>query len=150
MHPRNHHHGAASRRESRCARSAPRIGRQLTTYIHGTEATNDVENAAAALFNGNVATLPRPLLTEALAGVPTTTFSLRALSRTAVNLVDLLCMTALCESKREARELLNAGAVTVNGKKSTAADVITKDQLLHGHFAAIRKGKRTWHLAAWQ
>lgn len=133
------------------AREAQRVlARHLTTFIHGSSATREVEDAAAALFNGKVESLPLHLMADALAGVPRTELSIRELSNSAIAIVDLLCLTSLCESKREARELLNAGAVNVNGMKSSASDVITPENLLHGRFAAIRKGKRTWHLATWQ
>jgi len=133
------------------AREAQRVlARHLTSYVHGDSATREVEDASTALFNGNVDALPLHLMIEALAGVPQTVLSLRDLSTTPIALVDLLCRTDLCESKREARELLNAGAVNVNGKRSGASDSITAEHLLYGRFAAIRKGKRTWHLASWQ
>lgn len=133
------------------AREAQRVlARELTTYVHGDSATKDVEDASATIFNGTVDSLPLHLMTEALAGIPQTVLSLQDLSTSPISVVDLLCRTDLCESKREARELLNAGAVNVNGKLSSVGDTITPEQLLHGRFAAIRKGKRTWHLASWQ
>jgi len=133
------------------AREAQRIlARHLTTFVHGPAAAREVEDASAALFTGRVDTLPLHLMTEVLAGVPRTELPLRELATAPIAVVDLLCLTALCGSKREARELLNAGAVNVNGRRSNASDTITTEHLLYGRFAAVRKGKRTWHLADWQ
>ena len=132
------------------AREAQKVlAREVTTFVHGAAATREVEKASAALFNGMVDTLPLALMTEVLAGVPRTSFSFQELSNAPVDAVDLLCLTSVCGSKREARELLVAGAVNVNGKNISASDRITPEQLLYGRFAAIRKGKRTWHLATW-
>jgi tyrosyl-tRNA synthetase len=132
-------------------REAQRIlARHLTTFVHGPASTREVEDTSAALFSGRVDALPLHLMTEALAGVPRTVLSIQELSKAPVDLIDLLCLTSLCESKREARVLLSAGAVNVNGKKSSVSDRLTIEHLLHGQFAAIRKGKRTWHLVEWR
>jgi tyrosyl-tRNA synthetase len=126
------------------------LARHLTTFIHGAAKTRDVEEAAAALFNGTLDLIPATILPEALAGVPRTVLSLDELLKSPIPMAELLCRTVICESKREARELLNAGAVNVNGATCDAGDTITAARLLHGRFAAIRKGKRTWHLAVWE
>jgi tyrosyl-tRNA synthetase len=126
------------------------LARDVTTIVHGAAATREVEEASCALFNGMVDTLPLALITEVLGGVPRTSFPLSQLSATAIDAVDLLCRTSVCGSKREARDLLDAGAISVNGRKIGPSDRITAEHLLHGQFAAIRKGKRTWHLATWQ
>lgn len=61
------------------------------------------------------------------------------LAKAPLGVIELLCRTALCESKREARELLNAGAVTVNGGTCSTTDTVTPERLVHGRFAAILK-----------
>jgi tyrosyl-tRNA synthetase len=133
------------------AREAQRaLARHLTSFIHGEVKMREVEEAAAALFYGRFDELRGNMLMEALAGVPRTVLSMGELAKAPLGVVELLCQTALCESKREARELLNAGAVTVNGGTCGPSSTVTTERLVHGRFAAIRKGKRTWHLAEWQ
>jgi tyrosyl-tRNA synthetase len=61
-------------------------------------------------------------------------------------LVDLLPTTSLAASKREAREFLGAGAVSVNGEKAAAEARLTSANLLHGEIALLRRGKKLWHV----
>ena len=62
-------------------------------------------------------------------------------------LVELLVQAHVAKSKREARELLSTGAVSINGDRAGADDKLSADRLLHGKIALIRRGKKTWHVA---
>lgn len=126
------------------------LARWLTTFVHGMEEMQKVEGAAMALFNGNFNDIPADLIDETLASVPRTLLPRSGLANEPMAVVDLLCQTALCESKREARELLSAGAVSVNGTASRSNDKVSTDRLLYGKYAVVRKGRRTWHLAVWE
>ena len=54
----------------------------------------------------------------------------------------------VCSSKREAREFLNNGSISINGDKVTDLDlVITKDKCLHDKYLIIRRGKKKYHIA---
>jgi tyrosyl-tRNA synthetase len=57
----------------------------------------------------------------------------------------LLARTTLAASKREARDFLQAGAVLVNGTKAAADARLTARDMLHGHVALLRRGKKNWH-----
>lgn len=136
--------------EDRSLRHAQRLlARELTTCVHGADVVREVESASQALFSGEIGDVPRALLTQVFAGVPRTSLSIHSLSEQPLEAVDLLCLTALCKSVRVARELLAAGAITVNGRRFGTADRVTLGSLLHGQYAAIRKGKRVWHLVEW-
>jgi hypothetical protein len=50
------------------------------------------------------------------------------------------------KSKREARELLTAGAILVNGRAGELASTINADWLLYGEIALVRRGKKNWHV----
>ena len=67
-----------------------------------------------------------------------------------VSLVDLLPQTSLAQSKREARQFLESGAVLVNGDKVDATRRLRSDDLLHGKAILIRRGKKNWHVTKWQ
>ena len=63
-------------------------------------------------------------------------------------LVDLLIKAEVASSKREAREFLRNGAVTLNGEKVTdEAFVVTKDVSIEGKFIVLRRGKKKYALA---
>ena len=60
--------------------------------------------------------------------------------------MEILAQTTLCKSKREAREFLQSGSVSVSGRKVGADDKLLLSDLLHGRLVAIRRGKKSWHL----
>ncbi|HBZ96348.1 MAG TPA: hypothetical protein DEO57_00720 [Phycisphaerales bacterium] len=68
-------------------------------------------------------------------------------------LLDLLPETSLAGSKREAREFLSNGSISINGTKVDKASAlehrIGPDDLLHGRMILIRRGKKTWHATRW-
>jgi tyrosyl-tRNA synthetase len=60
-------------------------------------------------------------------------------------LLDFLATTPLAASKREARDFLAAGAVSVNGEKAIADAKLTRKDVLHGAVILLRRGKKQWH-----
>jgi tyrosyl-tRNA synthetase len=107
-----------------------------------------VEAAAAALFSGDISSLSKKTLDEVMAEVPSSRHD-KALLGAGVALVDLLTQTTLAKSKREAKEFLSTGSVSVNGKKVGAEDKVTSADLLHGEIIAVRRGKKSWHVTRW-
>ena len=87
---------------------------------------------------------------EALSGVPTTTHSRPELREHPLTAIDLLTVTSVCSSKREAREMLASGSIILNGRKMQVSDIFTVANLLHDKVAAIRRGKKHWHVAVWE
>lgn len=131
------------------AREAHRaLARHMTTMLHGDSEMQQAEGAAKALFSGEIAALSERLLTEALAGAPSSTRSRDALDA-GVGVLDLLVETGLAQSKREAKEFLQGGSVLLNGRKVGPDDRITRADLLHGTVTALRRGKKNWHVVRW-
>ena len=63
-------------------------------------------------------------------------------------LVDLLISCEVASSKREAREFLRNGAVTINGEKVTdEAYKVSKQDAIEGKFIVLRRGKKKYALA---
>ena len=63
-------------------------------------------------------------------------------------LVDGLIEVGLASSKREAREFIRNGAVTLNGDKVTdEAFVLSSDAAIEGKFIVLRRGKKKYALA---
>lgn len=124
------------------------LARHMTTLLHGETETQHAESAAKALFSGEIASLPADLLTEVLASAPSTSHDKATLSA-GIPLVDLLVTTQLAQSKREAKEFLQGGSVTLNGRKVGPDDKATTADLLHGSVIALRRGKKAWHVTRW-
>jgi tyrosyl-tRNA synthetase len=116
--------------------------------LHGVTERANAQAASKALFSGEIAGLSLELLEEVLASAPSGTFDSSRLSA-GVPVMDLLIETKLAASKREAREFLTSGSVSVNGNKAGADDVLTSAQLLHGKIIALRRGKKNWFVCRW-
>ncbi|MBL0921593.1 MAG: tyrosine--tRNA ligase [Phycisphaerales bacterium] len=132
------------------ARTAHRaLARAATAMIHGDDEAQAAEKAAAALFSGDVASLPEASLREAFAEAPSSDHSRALLGGEGVSLVDLLVEVGLAKSKRESREFLANGSVSVNGEKVGPDDPLTPARLLHGGLILLRRGKKNWHVTRW-
>ncbi|MBL9044513.1 MAG: tyrosine--tRNA ligase, partial [Myxococcales bacterium] len=129
------------------ARSAHRaLARHMTELVHGPSERAQAEAAAQALFSGDVRELSEQTLREVFSAVPTSSHDKNQLSVEGLSLVEILAQTTLCKSKREAREFLQSGSVSVSGRKVGADDKLLLSDLLHGRLVAIRRGKKSWHL----
>ena len=62
-------------------------------------------------------------------------------------LLDLLVNNNICSSKREARELLGAGSIMINGDKVIDESLIINDKLLiEKTLLVIRRGKKKYYI----
>ncbi|HBS29876.1 MAG TPA: tyrosine--tRNA ligase [Phycisphaerales bacterium] len=125
------------------------LAREATALLHGNLAAEHAESASAALFSGEVARLDLATLNEVFAEVPSSEHARAALAGEGLALVDLLPLTTLAKSKREAREHLGAGAITLNGEPVGPDDRLTAARLLHASIALLRRGKKAWHVTRW-
>jgi tyrosyl-tRNA synthetase len=129
------------------ARTAHRaLAAHVTDLLHGKEAREQAEAASRALFSGDVLGLSRATLEEVFAHAPSTELPSSELDGEGLPVVDLLVKVGAAKSKREAREFLSSGAVLVNGLRSGPDDRFTKERLLHGALALVRRGKKSWHV----
>ena len=124
-------------------REAQRVlAREVTTLVHGAEATTKAERISTALFYGNFGELQIDEIEQGFGDVPTHT-----LNAAEQGLVDLLVEAGISSSKRQAREDLGNGAIYINGDRCTDLDrpMRTADGL-HGKYIIIRRGKNKYFL----
>ena len=126
--------------ERRVAQRA--VADDVTTIVHGDDATRAAREAADVLFGGDPLAASTAAL-EALAGeVP----SSRAPASALDDAVELLVRTGLGTSKSDARRQLQQGAVRANGVVLAPDATLTDVPRLHDRYVLLRKGKRTYHL----
>ncbi|SNT36527.1 tyrosyl-tRNA synthetase [Streptosporangium subroseum] len=127
--------------ERPAARAAQRaLAQEFTTLLHGAEECDAVIAASAALFGqGSLEDLPARTLGEALAEVP------RAeVPGLGASIVDLLAESGLVNSKSEARRAVKEGGAYLNNVKVTDETYVpSTEDLLHGRFLVLRRGKRS-------
>jgi len=124
------------------AREAHReLAREMTAMIHGQQMAKSVEEAAKALFGqGEIADLDLKTLDSALSQLPKTTIKK---GDPYPSWVDLLAATGVVDSKSAARRIVKDGGGYLNNKKVESEDFTpSKNDLLHGKYLLLRKGKR--------
>lgn len=120
------------------------LAREVTTLVHGLEAAQAAEDAARVLFGGD----PREATAEALAAVarevPTTGLAPGEDLDAGVDVVPVLQRTGLVRSASEGRRQLQQGAISVNDERVGPGAVLRSEQLLHGRWILLRRGRRSW------
>lgn len=113
---------------------------ELTELVHGKGALAAAQRISELLFSGEVARLGESDLAQlAQDGMPSSPI------KGETDLVTLLVECGLANSKRIARELLAAGAVSVNGA-IRQDEPLTADDRLFGRYLLLRRGKKQYHL----
>jgi tyrosyl-tRNA synthetase len=123
------------------------LAEHVTELVHGRAALEQAETASKALFSGDVFGLSAEAVNEVFASAPASNHALGTLEGEGLPLVDFLVASGVAKSKREAREFLGSGAVSLNGTRVAEGEHLTRDRLLHGSVALVRRGKKTWHVA---
>jgi tyrosyl-tRNA synthetase len=132
-------------------RPAARTGQRaladdVTTLVHGAEELARVVAASRALFGqGDLRALDENTLAAALAEVPLVILDAAdVLARGMPPVADLMAAAGIAESKSAARRVIAEGGAYLNNVRVTAQDAVPSvNDLLHGRFLVIRRGKRT-------
>jgi len=127
------------------AREAQRaLADDVTTLVHGRAATEAVKAASQALFGrGELADLDPETLGAAVDELPKA-----VVDTDAPAVVDLLAAAGLVAGRGAGRRAISEGGVSVNNVRITDPEaVLVADQLLHGRWAVLRRGKRTLAVA---
>jgi tyrosyl-tRNA synthetase len=115
-----------------------RLAFEVTSLVHGVEATEAAISAAQALFGqGELAGLDEATLEAALRELPNTTISPTA--TVTQSLVD----TGLTSSLGEARRAIAQGGVYLNNVKVEDGEIPVGEALLLDRMAVLRRGKKT-------
>ncbi|TDD05427.1 tyrosine--tRNA ligase [Saccharopolyspora terrae] len=117
-----------------------RLAEELTTLVHGEDQTRKVIAASQALFGrGEIAELDEATLDSAMAAVPQAELRLAD----GPTIVDLLVETGLVNGKGAARRTIKEGGAYVNNVKIADEDwAPSQEDLLHGRWLVVRRGKR--------
>ncbi|MFI6289784.1 tyrosine--tRNA ligase [Streptomyces sp. NPDC051018] len=114
------------------------LAQELTTLVHGGEQCAAAELASKALFGqAELDELDEPTLRAALAELPSAEVAEIA------PVVDLFAEVGLVASKSAARRTVKEGGAYVNNVKVTAEDAVpSREDLLHGRWLVLRRGKK--------
>lgn len=118
------------------------LARLVTETVHGPAATAQAAAATDALFGGRpLSALSREEREVLLAGVTTLNIS-KTEAQAGHPLADALTSSGLVPSKSEARRLIDAHGVSLNGKPIDLLEPKITTEDFDGGLAILRKGKR--------
>ena len=117
------------------------LAKEVITFIHGENAFIEAEKQANALFNGDICSLTADFLLNEFKDVPTFKINNDKL------LLNILVDNNICSSKRQAREMITAGAIKINEEKVNSLEkTIDDNDFIEGKVLLLKKGKKNYYL----
>jgi len=117
------------------------LAEEVVSLCHGKDAFIQAKKVSEALFSGNLSTLNARDISIGFKDVPSIEIS------EDMNLIDLLVAVKAASSKREAREFIKNGAVSLNDKLQKSLEfTVTKNDAIEGKFSVLRRGKKNYYL----
>ena len=122
------------------------LAREIITDLHGAAEFQKAVAISEALFSGKVKDLSLADIKVGFKDVPTV-----ELAEEGIPVIDLLVNNKICSSRREAREFLAAGSITLNGDKVTEeGQPITRQLAIEGEVIVLRRGKKKNYIVRFQ
>lgn len=121
--------------EKRLAQKA--LAYEVVKDLHGVEEADKAIKISEVLFGGSLDGLSADDLIAGLKQVPSIKISGE------IKLIDLLVDNQICSSRREAREMLESNAISINNKKEKDENLlVSKEMGIDKKVIIIRKGKK--------
>lgn len=118
-----------------------KLAEEVITFLHGHEEYEKALKISESLFSESVTNLTSDEVITSLKGVPSVEVILGK------NIVDTLVDSKIVSSKREAREFVSAGAISINNKKITDLDyILSEKDTIDGKVLIIKRGKKNYYL----
>ena len=118
------------------------LAKSVISFIHSEEDYNEAVKISNALFNGDIKSLTAEEIEIGFADLD----SVEIEDNT--SLLDLLIKGQIASSRREAREFVKGGAISLNGDKVFDENhLVTREEAIGGKFVVLRRGKKKYSLA---
>ena len=118
------------------------LAKSVISFIHSEEDYNEAVKISNALFNGDIKSLSAEEIEIGFADLD----SVEIEDNT--SLLDLLIKGQIASSRREAREFVKGGAISLNGDKVFDENhLVTREEAIGGKFIVLRRGKKKYSLA---
>lgn len=126
--------------EQRLAQKA--LAESIITFVHSKEDYEEAVKITEALFNNEIKKLNAKQIAETFQD-----FDIKKIE-IGESLVDLLIRLGASQSKREAREFITNGAITINGEKYTDVLTTINDDMFIYNYLIIKRGKKNYYIAS--
>lgn len=125
--------------ELRAAHKA--LAREIITFLHGKEEYEKAVNLADHLFNNKFNDLSKSDIEEL--------FGSEDIKEVTPNqtIVDMLVEMKAVSSKREAKEFVINGAISVNGEKiNDISEIIDESKFIENTYIVVKRGKKNYYI----
>ena len=117
------------------------LAKEFITDLRGKEEYEKAIITTEALFNGKVKELTKKEIEEVFKEMPA--FD----TKENIDIVSMLTEGKIAQSKREAREFVKAGSITINEEKITDENyIITKDLAIEDEILVVKRGKKKYFI----
>ncbi len=117
------------------------LAREIITDLHGREEYEKALRLSNVLFNGDVSSLTGQEIEQVFHGV--TTFHVSEDE----NILDFLVNHGIVASRREGREFITGGSISLNGNKINDLEmIVSKEQAIEEKYIIVRRGKKKYYL----
>ena len=121
------------------------LAHEVITDLHGESAYEEAVRISESLFSGDIKSFTENEIKDAFKGLEPFKITEDTL------LIDLLVNGGVCSSKREAREFITNGSISLNGEKITDLNfIVTKEACLVNKYVIIRRGKKKYHIGIYE
>ena len=117
------------------------LAREIITFLHGKEEYERAEKLAESLFNNQFKDLKKQDISDL--------FDEQDIKdvESNISVIDLIVNLGAASSKREAREFITNGAVSINGEKITdTALTITDNMFIDNTYIIVKRGKKNYYV----
>lgn len=113
---------------------------EVVKTIHGLDRAEEAIKMSESLFSGDFKTMSKKNLIDVLG-------DLEVKIPSSSRLEDALLITHAASSKREAREFLSGGSISLNGEKVSDGNLVLGEvKALHDVYLVLRRGKKNYYL----
>ena len=117
------------------------LAKEIITFLHGKEEYEKAVSLADHLFNNKFNDLSKKDIEDLFQNADIKEIE------AGKNIVDTLVDLGAVSSKREAREFIGNGAISINGEKVTDLDlVVNQDLFIEGQYLVVKRGKKNYYV----
>ena len=118
-----------------------RLAQEIVTFLHGEEEYKKAVNLTEHLFNNDFKGLSKQDIEDLFGSEDIKEVEINK------NIVDFLVDMQVVSSKREAREFVSNGAVTINGEKVNDINtVIDNSFFIEDTYIVVKRGKKNYYI----
>ncbi len=117
------------------------LAREIITFLHGKEEYEKAVSLAEHLFNNKFQDLSKKDIEDLFKNQEKT------LVDVGMTIIDFIINMGIAKSKREAREFVETGAISINGEKVTDLNlIIDSSKFIEDKYIVVRRGKKKYYL----